>query len=76
MLHFLEVQRLFANRSLSKFIFCSVDIKHWGDFYEEPPPGPLPDTHKFSYIFLDASQSNILNLEKKNFHERHSFHCH
>jgi hypothetical protein len=53
-----------TNRSRLELILCPVNVEHWGEFDEQSPPGPTPNTHKLSNILLDAADGNILNLKR------------
>ena len=42
-----------------------MNVEHWSELDEQPPPGPTPDAHELSNILLDAADGNVLNLQKR-----------
>ena len=46
-------------------VFGAMDIQHWSDFDEKSPPWPSSDAHKFSYVLLNTSDSDVLGLQWK-----------
>ena len=55
----------YTYRSRLKLVLCPVNVEHWSELDEQPPPGPTPNAHELSDILLDAADGNVLNLQKR-----------